>query len=377
VRVLLVLSVALAALASASPAVAAPGREVGIYDEASTLYSTDTAGFDMLRELGVQTLRLNIYWDRVAPVRPANAGDPSDPAYNWSLYDRAARLADERGIDLLLSILATPGWANGGKGAKYAPTRPASLRAFAQAAATRYSGSFTPSGEASPLPRTTRWLAWNEPNAPNFLLPQFRKVGRRYVIASPAIYARICNAVVAGVHAAGSGAGVKETVACGATNPRGKLRGNGRRDSVAPLLFLRELKKAGARFDVYAHHPYSPTRFLAPNERVRSLTWIPLGNIDILLRELTRLYGPRMRLWITEYGYQTNPPDRLFGVSWQTQARYLRQAFAIAARKPKIDMMLWFLLKDEQDTGRWQSGLLTASGDRKPSYAAFRDVAHG
>ena len=89
----------------------------------------------------------------------------------------------------------------------------------------------------------------------NFLLPQFRKVGNRYVIASPAIYARICNAIVGGVRVAGSRAGVKENVACGATNPRGKLRGNGRRDSVAPLLFLREMKKAGARFDVYAHHP--------------------------------------------------------------------------------------------------------------------------
>jgi hypothetical protein len=40
-------------------------------------------------------------------------------------------------------------------------------------------------------------------------------------------------------------------------------------------------------------------------------------------------------------------------------------------------MMLWFLLKDEQDRGRWNSGLLAASGDRKPSFAAFRDVADG
>ena len=42
-------------------------------------------------------------------------------------------------------------------------------------------------------------------------------------------------------------------------------------------------------------------------------------------REVTRLYGNK-RIWITEYGYQTNPPDRLFGVCWRNQARYLTQA---------------------------------------------------
>ena len=84
-----------------------------------------------------------------------------------------------------------------------------------------------------------------------------------------------------------------------------------------------------------------------------------------------------MRLWITEYAYQTNPPDPVFGVSWNTQARYLRQAYAIARRTPRIDMMLWFLLKDEQDRGRWNSGLLTPPATGKPSFAAFRDVADG
>ena len=84
-----------------------------------------------------------------------------------------------------------------------------------------------------------------------------------------------------------------------------------------------------------------------------------------------------MKLWITEYGYQTNPPDPLFGVSWATQAKYLRQAFGIARRNPRIDMMLWFLLQDEVDVGRWQSGVISASGQRKPSFAALKAVAGG
>ena len=72
-----------------------------------------------------------------------------------------------------------------------------------------------------------------------------------------------------------------------------------------------------------------------------------LGNIDILIREVTKLYGNK-RIWITEYGYETNPPDTIFGVSWAKQAAYLKQAFAIARANPRIDLMLWFLLRDDR-----------------------------
>ncbi len=62
----------------------------------------------------------------------------------------------------------------------------------------------------------------------------------------------------------------------------------------------------------------------------------------------------------------------MFGVSWATQARYVREAFAIARANPRIDMLLWFLLQDERDPTRWQSGFISADGRRKPSFAAFR-----
>ena len=88
---------------------------------------------------------------------------------------------------------------------------------------------------------------------------------------------------------------------------------------------------------------------------------------------MTRLYG-RKPLWITEYGYQTNPPDRLFGVTYALQARYLAQAYAIARRHPRIDMMLWFLLKDEPRLNGWQSGLMTRTNRRKPAFTAFQRV---
>ena len=67
----------------------------------------------------------------------------------------------------------------------------------------------------------------------------------------------------------------------------------------------------------------------------------------------------------------------LVGVSYAKQASYLKQAFAMARRNPRIDMMIWFLLRDEPTLGGWQSGLLTRTGRKKPSFNAFRAFPRG
>ena len=143
---------------------------------------------------------------------------------------------------------------------------------------------------------------------------------------------------------------------------------------------MRAVKKAGLKnFDAWAHHPYygSPTDTPTTKPvgaRGGPPTAVTLGNLSDLTKVLTQLYGNK-RLWITEYGYQTNPPDKLIGVSFAKQAAYLTQAFAIARKNPRIDMMLWFLLKDEPTLAGWQSGLETASGKKKPAFAAFAKMA--
>ena len=104
-------------------------------------------------------------------------------------------------------------------------------------------------------------------------------------------------------------------------------------------------------------------------------TAVTLGNINVLIAELDKLYGKRTRVWVTEYGYQTNPPDRIFGVTLSKQAKYLTQAVAVARANPRIDLFLWFLLRDEQRLSGWQSGLTTFEGKRKPSFDAFRRAA--
>ena len=371
-QLILVAVVAMLA-ALAAPSAAKPSRNliVGIFDEPSTLGNPDWA-FPQYKSLGVEALRANLYWGGPTGVastrRPAHAVDPADPAYDWAVYDAMVKRAKENGIKVVFSILWTPRWAGPAK--NHAPRRIRDLRNFAYAAAKRYSGSFRPVTDGPPLPAVRHWLAWNEPNNPVFLKPQFTKIGpRKYRLASPGIYAKICNSIWSGVHLTGLRG---EKVACGVTSPRGNNSGTLPRASLSPLPFLRGMKKAHAKFDVYAHHPYYQHPNEPPNRPPPGSRAITLGNINELIRELTRLYG-RKRLWITEYGYQTNPPDRLFGVSFTKQARYLKTAYAVARANPRIDMMIWFLMKDEaRIPNGWQSGFFTASGRRKPSWLAFK-----
>jgi hypothetical protein len=361
-RALIAAVAVLAAAIAASSVSAAPGMKIGFYDEALTLEYPDAYGFNQLRTLKAQVLRMNLYWNQVARSRPADPANPDDPAYDWTRYDVALQRASSRNIEVLLSIFGTPGWANGGKSREYAPLDAADLQAFATAAATRYSGGAHP--------RVRLWLAWNEPNAPNFLKPQSVNEGGGWTFTSPELYAPICNAVVDGVNAADP----SNTIACGAFNPRGKTRANGNRDAVSPVLFLQRMATAGARPEVIAHHPYPWAKTITPTTRISSKTAVSLSNLNVLVQAIDGTYGKGMRLWLTEYGYQTNPPDRLFGVPWVTQAKYLTQAFGIARRHPRVDLMLWFQLKDEPRVGGWQSGVINTKNVKKPSYKAFQKL---
>jgi Glycosyl hydrolase catalytic core len=371
---------------------------VGVYDEAETLGRPERA-FPLLQTLRAKAVRANLYWGGplgVSQRRPGGATNPNDPAYNWVKYDRMVREAAKRNIRVVFAIVGTPRWANGGKPFNRAPLQMRHLRNFAQAAATRYSGSFIPldlapalpdgqgtqQQQVDPLPAVRHWLAWNEPNNPVFLSPQFIRLKKGVFLRQAAKnYAKMCNSIVAGIHRAARLSG--EKIACGVTAPRGNNNPKAKRQSISPIPFVRQMKRFGAKgFDAYAHHPYY-------GQRTETPTWKPklvkgprivggpvvLGNIGDLTREVTRLWG-RKPIWITEYGYQTKP-DRKFAVSYAQQARYLRQAFSIARANPRIDMMLWFQLRDQPRRASfdgWQGGLMTLGGARKPSFRAFQQV---
>ena len=368
--------VAVACAAIAPTASPAKGMLKGIYDEANVLTGDPDATFATLSELRTKAIRLNLHWGgrygvagEDPTVRPT---DPNDGQYDWELYDRAVLYAAQYNIQVVFSIVGTPDWANGNKGPTVAPTAKymSQLRDFAYAAALRYSGTYRRVFDGRLLPRVQYWIAWNEPNNPVWLKPQFK--GRTNVMLAAQNYAKICNSVVAGVKATLIR---NEKIACGVTAPRGNNNPRGTRPSITPLAFLRGMKRYGAKgFTAYAHHPYYGSKSETPTSKPANpkSTSIVLGNINTLIAEINRLYGKGMRLWITEFAYQTAPPRDNFGLPPAQQAAWLRQSWRIAKANPRIDMYLWFLLKDDTNLAGWQSGLLKPNGSKKPSFDVFR-----
>jgi hypothetical protein len=375
--VLLAVAAAAALAAGAQRAAASPAMRVGIFDQTQFLHGPPAATFGLLQTLNVRVIRVNLKWggkDGVARTKPRDPANPNDKAYHWNAYDRVVTDAAKDGAQVLFSIYGTPPWANGGKPANVAPRFGIDLRNFAYAAATRYSGSFAGPDGAS-LPAVRDWLAWTEPNDPTFLTPQYQQIGGTWVIESAISYAAICNAVYSGIHATPIAG---ERVACGGTAPGGNNDPTSPNPSVGPLSFLSAAKKAGLlRFDAWAHDPYTTNPADAPNAKPTPAPGVPtpvtLGNIDLLTNLLTTLYGFEP-LWITQYGYETNPPDKATGVTLGKQAQYLTQAFGIARANPRIQLMLWYLLKDEARSNGTQSGLVSTAGKKKPSFVAFRKL---
>jgi hypothetical protein len=128
----------------------------------------------------------------------------------------------------------------------------------------------------------------------------------------------------------------------------------------------------------WSHHPYELT--FAPNRTPTDPDYLTMANLpklSDLLRRVYARYGQAepaggLPLYLTEFGYQTDPPDRL-GVSPGRQATYLDEAEYMAWRNPHVLALSQFLLVDGGDPIglTFQSGLEWRDGRHKPSYAAY------
>src|SRR5436309_3525398 len=152
------------------------------------------ADFSRMKQAGAGIVRVPVAWSSVGPHRPAEPANPADPSYRFGGLDDAVRTASADGLRVLITFSSAPRWAEGRHRPRGAPAgswkpNPKALGHFAHALAARYSGSFTPLGSLSPLPRVRDLQVWNEPNLRKYLTPQWRR--RRPV--SPKRYRRMLN----------------------------------------------------------------------------------------------------------------------------------------------------------------------------------------
>ena len=180
-----------------------PGCAAGSPTAAPRTTTIRPTFYPALEELGVHLLRVHLNWGGklgVATRRPREGTDFEDPAYDWHLYDRVVLQAERYGVKIVFTIFGTPAWANGGGAPTRAPSNATRLREFALRGRDALQRHATSVADGKLLPRVRYWTAWNEPNLQIGLIPQWRRVGKRWVIQSAIDYARICNAVVDGVH---------------------------------------------------------------------------------------------------------------------------------------------------------------------------------
>jgi hypothetical protein len=385
------LAPALLALLLLLPAQAAraASTEVGIADDRILLAGGPRADKAVAewRALGVDSVRIFALWSRIAPkTRPAgfDGADPASPGYFWGALDEAVRRVRAAGMKVTLTITGPgPLWTSSSP-KRHRPAyrpRPSSYAAFATAVALRYGAG------------VDRYLLWNEPNISTWLYPQSRCSRGHCTPVSPHIYRGLVRAAYPAVRRADPGA----QVVIGTLSPRGqRLR---RVNTVMrPLVFLRAFGCRSDRWtrlrtsecrsfrpatgDGFAIHPYSsrsaPERG-HPNADDVSLAQV--GNLTATLDRLQRAHAlrattRRFGIYVDEYGYQTNPPDRFAGIGPRTQDSWLQRAAYLAWRNPRIRLFGQYLWHDEprgsdRSYGGWQSGLRYTSGRAKPALAHF------
>ena len=373
----LLLALLAAVLLTAAPAQAASNQTMTFEAPAQLLDDgARDATLDEIRAFGVTQVRVLAYWQSFAPnadSRTAPSFDTADPnaypAGTWDKLDRLFAATQARGMKVLVTLTGpVPKWATRDKRDNLSYPNPVLFGKWANAIGRRFGD------------RVDMWSIWNEPNQPQFLLPQYRN-GKP---ASPDIYRNLYRAAYTGLRA--TPANLEDDILLGETSPRGNAR------VVHPLAFLRGTLCLNSRYrrvrscklqaDGYAHHAY--TTRVGPHFKPDHKDDVTIGVLSRLVRALDRAGRagaiPRgLDVYLTEFGIQS-APDPFVGVSTSQQAEYLAISERLAFSNPRVRAFSQYLMQDDQPRAGsrlerysgFESGLRYADGRPKPAYDAFR-----
>jgi hypothetical protein len=352
---------ALLALAAAAQA----GLTFGVSDDRPK----DAAFFQALGDLGLKQNRATIVWD---PAQPNVIGGQAQLA-QW------LPLAQSAGVRVVFSIV--PRHARDITGS---------------AGATSQFADFV-RHVAQTFPQIKDYVIGNEPNQPYFWLPQFDSADRpvaggAYEPLLAASYDAL-KAVDPTINVIGVG-----------LSPRGNDNPHARSNiSRSPVRFLHDVGvayRASHRskpiMDELAFHPYPAvntdppdTGYLWPNaglsnlDRLKQAAWDAFnGTAQPTFAETGSQSMNPLKLELDEIGYQVAPLPAIAGmytgtenvptVDEPTQAEYYWDTVMAAECDPSIRSLSFFLLIDEPDLAKWQSGLERIDGSHRESYNAVK-----
>jgi hypothetical protein len=426
----LLLALLLVSLAAPAAAQANPQAMYSIMmDDDQLLYRGDAArdaAMKRMKALGVDYVRVTVLWsvvaenaktDRRGKKRPKFKADQPGtyPKGNWDKYDRLVRAGKSLGIGIYFNVTGPgPSWAH-----KKPPKKLASLAAtykpkpreffkFVKAVGKRYDGTYRDENDANVLlPKVSFWAIYNEPNQGGWLTPQYEKRGSAVVPWAPVMYRELYYYGRAALQQTGHGSDI---ILAGETAPLGSGQQNPK-SAIRPKKFIRELfclnasgkKYTGAaaakrqcktlqkigpwNYTAWGHHPY--TKDIPPLVRDKnkdSITMANVAELAALLNQVGAATGSvsatRNLTMMTEFGYESEPPDPFSGVPLDKQAEYINVGDYIAYKDPTVIANTQFQLRDvdpvkgkkktsKQAWFTYQSGLLFNDGRPKPAATAY------
>ena len=242
-------------------------------------------------------------------------------------------------------------------------------------------------------PTIRDFVIGNEPNLNRFWMPQFALDGTSL---SPAAYL----ALLARTYDELKKVSPKAQVIGGAVSPRGGDRAGGIRPTHSPTRFITELGNAYRQtgrtlpvMDSFAIHPYQDNSSTPPGFAHPNNTTIAIADYDKLVTLLGQAFdgtaqpGSTLPIFYGEFGVETVIPgakssmytgkeiESVRPVDNATQAKFYREALAMAFCQPNVTTFLFFHTVDESNLDRWQSGMYYADGTPKPSLTAVEGAA--
>ncbi|MBA3807997.1 MAG: cellulase family glycosylhydrolase [Solirubrobacterales bacterium] len=309
---------------AAEPGVAIPGP--------NALHIAD------IKAVGTHWVRMFVTWPDIEPARGAYSA-------SWlTSYDQALSQLPP-GTNVILDVVDSPQWETGAANEHSPPANPQDYAHMIGMLAQHF-GS-----------RVAAYEIWNEEDASAWWTGA----------PDPGAYVRLLKAAYPAVKAAEPSA----------TVVLGGLTGN-------DFQFVEGVYAAGGKgfFDAVGVHTDTACNKLSPYDFLRGSDNRLITDSFLAYREVHSTmiaHGDDKPIWMTEMSWRTTSAtcnegawagQTAAGVSEETQASYLRQAYHCLAQNPYVQVALWFPIHDEGST---VSGLVRADGSRKPSFTAMRD----
>lgn len=308
----------------------------------------------LAQEAGFGWIRQQVWWRDI---------EPWPDSYNWGELDAIIAAANAQGIQVLLSVVRSPGWAAGGS---YGfPDNPEDLGDFLHAMAERYRG------------RVQAYEVWNEPNLAH------ENAGR---VPEPGEYVELLHVAYRRIKEADPAA----KVISAPLTPTGVTR---RWLSTDDLDYLRGMLAYGdglfpASCDAVGAHAagtHNPPDTLWPDEPGPWPDWLDhpthyfrhVENIRGVLLE----FGVDKPIWITEFGWATANYTPGYEYGWdnteEDQAAYIVRAFEIVEQDwPWVEGAFLWNLNFAMVRGDWHEqgafGIVRSDGSPRPAYLAVQ-----